>query len=88
MDVSTHEGPVEAEATNVSAHGPVHSVGDQVASSQGSPFFRPALHMSKLMQLVEGGEEFSQSKASLNGMSSGSVLNTAATPASFKVRNM
>lgn len=88
MGISVHEGPVEAEAINIIPHCPVHSTGEQVASSQGSPFFRPAVHVRKLMQLVGEGEDFSKSKAYLNGKSSGSALTTAVTPATFKVRNV
>ncbi|KAF7695205.1 cell cycle checkpoint control protein RAD9B isoform X1 [Silurus meridionalis] len=71
--VSLHKGPVEVKATNV----------EQVASSQGSPFFRPAFHMRKIMQLVGGVGEKSQ--ASLNGKSSECALTTKATPDTFKV---
>ncbi|XP_017324149.1 cell cycle checkpoint control protein RAD9B isoform X1 [Ictalurus punctatus] len=85
VGISVHEGPVEAEAINIIPHCPVHSTGEQVASSQGSPFFRPAVHVRKLMQLVGEGEDFSKSKAYLNGKSSGSALTTAVTPATFKI---
>ncbi|XP_026766560.2 cell cycle checkpoint control protein RAD9B isoform X2 [Pangasianodon hypophthalmus] len=84
VGVSIHECPVEAEATNIVPHRPDHPVGEQVASSQGSPFFRPAFHMRKLMQLVGGGENFSKYKAPLNGTSSGSALTTTVTPATLE----
>ncbi|KAK3565835.1 hypothetical protein QTP86_015814 [Hemibagrus guttatus] len=83
VGVSLNEVPVDAEATNIRIQSdPVHSVEEQVASSQGSPFFRPAFHVKKLMQLIGGEEVLKKSKSSLNGMSSGS---TAVTPGAFKV---
>ncbi|MCJ8735081.1 hypothetical protein PDJAM_G00242750 [Pangasius djambal] len=85
VGVSIHERLVEAETTNIVPHRPDHSVGEQVASSQGSPFFRPAFRMRKLMQLVGGGEDFSKSKTPLNGTSSGSALTTAVTPATSEI---
>lgn len=84
MGVSLNEGPASVEATNVTVNHPVHSAGEQVASSQGSPFFRPTFHLTKLMQLVGGGEDFIKSR-SLNEISPASALSTAVTPATFKV---
>ncbi|KAK2840969.1 hypothetical protein Q7C36_012548 [Tachysurus vachellii] len=84
VGVSLNEGPASVEATNVTVNHPVHSAGDQVASSQGSPFFKPTFHVKKLMQLVGGGEDFTKSR-SLNEISSGPALSTAVTPASFKI---
>ncbi|XP_027022645.1 cell cycle checkpoint control protein RAD9B isoform X1 [Tachysurus fulvidraco] len=84
VGVSLIEGPATVEATNVTVNHPVHSAGEQVASSQGSPFFRPTFHVTKLMQLVGGGEDFTKSR-SLNEISSGSALSTAVTPATFKI---
>lgn len=86
MGVSLNEVPVDAEATNVRIQTVrVHSVEEQVAFSQGSPFFRPAFHVKKLMQLVGGEEVLKKSKSSLNGMSSGFAFSAEATPGSFKV---
>ncbi|KAG7332317.1 hypothetical protein KOW79_004151 [Hemibagrus wyckioides] len=83
VGVSLNEVP---EATNVRIQSvPIHSAEEQVASSQGSPFFRPAFHVKKLMQLVGGEEVLKKSKSSLNGMSSGFAFSTEVTPGSFKI---
>lgn len=88
MGVSIHDGPGEADATDVALQCTVSSVEEKVASSQGSPFFRPAFHMKKLMQLVGGGDDFPKSRHYLNGVSYGSALTTAVAPGTLKVRNM
>lgn len=85
MDISLHQGPVDREANNVTVQPPVHWIEKKVASSQRSPYFRPAFNVKKLTQLVWGGEDFSKSNSPGNEMSSGSALTTAVTPATFKV---
>ncbi|KAF5905345.1 cell cycle checkpoint control protein RAD9B isoform X1, partial [Clarias magur] len=80
VGVPIHEGPVEADAIDVAPRCTVPSVEEQVASSQGSPFFRPVFHLKKLMQLVGGGDDFPKSRNYLNGVSYGCALTTAVAP--------
>ncbi|KAM9475509.1 cell cycle checkpoint control protein RAD9B [Clarias gariepinus] len=88
VGVSIHDGPVEADATDVALQCTVSSVEEKVASSQGSPFFRPAFHMKKLMQLVGGGDDFPKSRHYLNGVSYGSALTTAVAPGTLKISSL
>ncbi|XP_017558285.2 cell cycle checkpoint control protein RAD9B isoform X1 [Pygocentrus nattereri] len=51
-NISKHEGPLEAEVACVPSENSTFPLGEQVASSQGSPVFFPAsFHMKNLLQL-------------------------------------
>ncbi|RXN03180.1 cell cycle checkpoint control RAD9A-like protein [Labeo rohita] len=71
-EISTCEGPMETEVCVAD--------GEQVASSQGSEVFNPALHMRKMIQLHAPGE--------IPSLVPESALTTPVTPATFKIRSL
>ncbi|XP_072538063.1 cell cycle checkpoint control protein RAD9B [Salminus brasiliensis] len=87
-DISLHEGPLEAEAAGVAPQLPASPTEEQVASSQGSPVFSPALHMRKLLQLQGEGLGLSRPISFLGPVGSESALTTSVTPAPFKIRSL
>lgn len=72
-EISTSEGPMEAEVCVAD--------GERVASSQGSDVFHPTLHVRKMIQLHAPGEILPSSSFAPE-----SALTTPVTPATFKVR--
>ncbi|TSV28419.1 Cell cycle checkpoint control protein RAD9B [Bagarius yarrelli] len=77
--------PVAAKITDATVQPTVETVVEQVESSQGSLFFSPTYHVSKIMQLSAGEKNFSKSKPSLNDVSSGSAQTTVGTPDTSKI---